>query len=314
MKKKKNTTTKTVEPSVTQTVEAPTAIKPIQAETNFTVPPMPKRSNTHGIANLNKPRRVQEKKDVVFQLIKSSKDKRGRTVYPVVYMLKAEDVIYDPEKDVNRKIRYIPGESSIYEDEQKKDSKVKSPITFNNGFLTCGRQNPTLKRFLECCNLNSSNPHRFGSQTPVYKLVDTESDAKKKIEKSMKELDAIRLALEMPLDKLIGYAKVSGVNVDKSTDEIRYDMKVLAEKDPRAFITGLDDPKTELKQVIYRAKEYGLIDMSKAKICWIKGDQRPVITHVPLGVKPIDHMAEFCLSGKGEGILDHIKLQLSNFN
>tara|TARA_R110002012_G_scaffold145441_1_gene303757 strand:+ start:7699 stop:8643 length:945 start_codon:yes stop_codon:yes gene_type:complete len=314
MKNKKNTTTKTVEAAVTQTVEAPTAIKPIQAEKDFVVPPMPKKSNTHGIANLNKPKRKIQKKDSVYQLLKSSKDKRGRVVYPVIYMLKAEDVVYDSEKDVNRKIRYIPGEASVYEDEQKKESKVKSPITFNNGFLAVGRQNPTLKKFLDHCNANNNNPNRFNTSSPVFKMVDNESDAKKKIEKSMKVLDAIRLALEMPLDKLVGYARTMGVNVNKSTDEIRYDMKVLAEKDPASFITGMDDPKTEIKQVLYKAKEYGIIDMNKSNVVWVKGNQRPVITHVPLGVEPMDHMTEYCMAGAGETVLDHIKLQLSNMS
>tara|TARA_Y100001951_G_C11234911_1_gene236831 strand:- start:427 stop:864 length:438 start_codon:yes stop_codon:yes gene_type:complete len=145
-------------------------------------------------------------------------------------------------------------------------------------------------------------------------MVDNEGDAKKKIEKSMKVLDAIRLALEMPLDKLVGYARTMGVNVNKSTDEIRYDMKVLAEKDPTSFITGMDDPKTEIKQVLYKAKEYGIIDMNKSNVVWVKGNQRPIITHVPLGVEAMDHMTEYCLSGAGETALEHIKMQLSNMN
>jgi hypothetical protein len=299
----------------TKTKSVDVSTETIQAEKNFTVPsmPKPKRSNTHGIANL-KSNKKESKRDSVYQLMKSSKDNKGRMVYPVIYMIKAEDIIYDPEKDINRKIRYIPGEQSIFEEEQKKDSKVKSPITFNNGFILVGKQNPTLKKYLDHCNLNASNPNRFNTSTPVFKMVDNEGDAKKKIEKSMKVLDAIRLALEMPLDKLVGYARTMGVNVNKSTDEIRYDMKVLAEKDPTSFITGMDDPKTEIKQVLYKAKEYGIIDMNKSNVVWVKGNQRPIITHVPLGVEAMDHMTEYCLSGAGETALEHIKMQLSNMN
>ena len=301
MTKKKQTSTKTVEPVVTKTIETPTAPKP--------------KSNTHGIKNLNFTNKSKNKKPSIYQLIHNGgKDKRGRTIYPVVYMIKAEDIIYDSKKDINRKIRYIPGESSIFEDEQKKDAKVKSPITFNSGLLFVDRTNPSLKKYLDLCNLNQSNLDRDKSTRPAFKLLTPEVDAQKKLERSMAELDAVKVALEMPLDKMIGYAKVLGINVNKSTDEIRYDMKVRAEKDPKAFIEGMDDPMTELKETLMRACQYNIISIGNSKVNWIQGDQRPIITHVPLGVKGIDHMAQYCMSKKGEGTLDHIKLMLSKLN
>ena len=301
MTKKKHTTTKTVEPMVEQTVETPIAPKP--------------KSNTYGIKNLNFTNKKKDNKPSIYQLIHNGgKDKRGKTIYPVVYMIKAEDIIYDPVNNINRKIRYIPGESSIFENEQKKDAKVKSPITFNSGLLFVDRTNPSLKKYLDLCNLNQSNPDRDKSARPAFKLLTPEEDAQKKIEKSMLELDAVKVALEMPLDKMIGYAKVLGVNINKSTDEIRYDMKVLAQKDPRSFIEGMDDPMTELKETLMRACQYNIISIGKTKVNWIQGDKRTAITHVPLGVKGIDHMAQYCMSEKGQSTLDHIKLMLNKLN
>tara|TARA_R100001509_G_scaffold125840_1_gene79317 strand:- start:562 stop:1470 length:909 start_codon:yes stop_codon:yes gene_type:complete len=297
MTKEKNTTTKTAEPMSIKTVVNPVADKP-------------KKTNTHGIQNLNISRK-KESKPAMYQLMKNGgKDSRGKIIYPVVYMVKAEDIIYDPEKDINRKIRYIPGEVSIFEDEQKDDAKVKSPITFSNGFLMVDKTNPTLRKYLDMCNANYSNPNRSKNSAAAFKLLNSEEKAKKNIDKMMVELDAVRSALEMPLEKLIGYAKVLGINVNKSTDEIRYDMKMLAQKDPHGFMGGMNDPKTELKEILLKANEYRIISLSKSSVSWVKGDQRPVITHVPLGIKAIDHMAEYCMSGKGESVLEHIKLQL----
>ena len=88
------------------------------------------------------------KKDgpTVYELLSSSVDpKTKKNRFALVYMIKAEDIIYDPIKQVNRKIRYIPGEQSIFEDEQKKDAKVRTPITFNEGFLIVGKQIQPLK-------------------------------------------------------------------------------------------------------------------------------------------------------------------------
>jgi len=299
MIKKKNTTKKTVDTMVQETVATPTAPK----------------TNTNGIKNLNFTNKNKSKKPSIYQLIHNGgKDKRGRTIYPVVYMIKAEDIIYDSEKDINRKIRYIPGESSIFEDDQKEDAKVKSPITFSSGLLFVDKTNPSLKKYLDICNLNQSNPDRDPTTRPAFKLLTPEVDAKQKLQKSMLELDAVKVALEMSLDRLIGYAKVLGVNVSKSTDEIRYDMKILAEKDPKSFIDGMDDPMTELKEVLIRAAQNKIISIGSQKITWVQGDQRTIITHVPLGVKGIDHMAHYCMSEKGESTLDHIKLKLNKLN
>ena len=298
MTNKKQTTTKTVEPMVTKTVETPTA----------------KKTNTHGIGNLNRGFKKNPKASTVYRLAKETKDRKGRVKFPVVYMLKAEDVIFDESKSINRKIRYIPGEPSIFEDEQKKDAKVKSPITFNNGFLMVDYTNPTLKRFLDMCNANKSNPNRMGNTAPTFMLMDYEKKAQEKLEKSVKSMDALRTVFDMELDQLIAYANILGINTKKSTDEIRYDMKVIAEKDPEKFINGLNDPKMEIKQIVMRGKEMGILDWSANKIEWVRGSERSTFTHVPLGIKPLDHLADMCVTDSGSGILDQIKAQLSSMN
>ena len=295
-------TTKVKEPIVTKTIEIPVAEKPV------------KKTNTHGVQNLNKGLKKTSRKSTTYRLIKERRDAKGNIKFPIVYMLKAEDIIFDEEKGVNRKIRYIPGESSIFEDEQKEGSKVKSPITFSNGFLMVDYTNPTLKKFLEMCNLNSSNPNRMSGIPATFKLMDYEKAAQEKLEKSVKSMDALKLVFELPLDKLIGYAQVLGVRVDKTTDEIRYDMKVLAEKDPEKFITGLDDPKMEIKQTLIRAKDHNIIDWNAQQVMWVQGDKRPVITNVPLGVKPVDFLADKCMTDSGSSIMDQIKIHLSKYN
>ena len=48
--------------------------------------------------------------------------------YPIVSLLKAEDIIFDPETGENRKIRYVPGEASIFVDDQPETAKMREPI------------------------------------------------------------------------------------------------------------------------------------------------------------------------------------------
>lgn len=251
----------------------------------------------------------------IYKLISKDRDKKtGRDRYPVVYMLKAEDVVFDPTTGTQRTIRYIRGQKSIFAEEQDKGVLVKAPITFNNGFLIVENTNPNLKKFLDMCNANLNNPNRSSSSTPSFGLEDSEKKAKEKLERSRIEMDAVSTVLTMSLDKLVGYAKVLGVNVKNSTDEIRYDMKILAEKDPSGFIAGLDSPLTEIKELILKASEYKVIKLDPDKVYWTIGNSRQAITSVPMGVKPLDHLAEICLTVDGEPIVSQIKAQLSRYN
>ena len=300
MKKKKQTNTKPVDTAVKETVETVTATK--------------QKSNTNGLANLNRGFKKDPRAASTYKLVKERRDRKGHIKFPVVHMLKAEDIIFDPEKGVNRKIRYIPGEPSIFEDEQKEDSMVKSPITFSNGFLRVDYTNPTLKKFLDMCNANKSNPNRMSNKVASFMFMDYKKTAQEKLEKSVKSMDALRTVFDLELDKLIAYAGVLGVNTKKSTDEIRYDMKVLAEKDPDKFMAGLDDPKMEVKQIILRGRDAGILDWISQKITWVQGESRPVITHVPLGVKPVDHLADMCMTDTGGGIIDQIKAKMASMN
>jgi len=296
----------------------PKKVKIIEVEDDINIPPYDPTKATKPVAkkitnpftsNIN-----NRSKPTMYILNKKRKGKNGKQQFPVVYMIKSEDIIFDPIKGVNRKIRYIPGESSIYEDEQKKDAKVKAPITFTDGYLAVPAQNPTLKNFLDHCNQNGDNPNRMSRVRPAFIKVDKKKDAKKMIQKEAAELDAMQLALKMPIQKLVGYAKVLGINVDKSTEEIRYDMKIVAKKNPSSFIAGMDDPKTAIKETIINAKEYGIISIEVNRVSWVRGGENVLITHTPIGKDSTDHFVDFCLEGDGELVLDEIKRQIKNFN
>ena len=112
----------------------------------------------------------KEFKPTIYHLISKSKQKNGLPQYPIVALLKAEDIIFDPIKGENRKIKYVPGETSIFADEQPEGAKMREPISFNNGHLFVDHTNPTLQKFLDTCNANGSNPHRIKSKSILFTL------------------------------------------------------------------------------------------------------------------------------------------------
>ena len=256
--------------------------------------------------------RKQEFKPTVYELISKAKRKNGMPQYPIVSLLKAEDIIFDPITGENRKIRYVPGETSIFADEQPENARMREPIAFNNGYIFVDHTNPTLKKYLDTCNANGSNPHRIKSKNIMFKVRDNEKSAKDKISKVNDTIDAVQAALKMPLHELVGYAKVLGVNTDKSVDEIRWDMKIQAEKNPKGFLAGMNDPRTEMKQLLLMAQESGIIRMDKKAITWVSSGN--TICVPAIGTKPIDRMVDFCSEGEGEQIYAEIERRLQALN
>ena len=251
-------------------------------------------------------------KPTVYQLVVRSKKKNGMPQYPIVSLIKAEDIIFDPETGENKKIRYVPGETSIYADEQSENAKMREPIAFNNGFLFVDHTNPTLKNYLDTCNANGSNPHRIKSKSVLFTIKDDEKSAQDKIAQVSDVMDAVQAALKMPLNELVGYAKVLGVNTNKSVDEIRWDMKIQAEKNPTAFLSGMNDPRTEMKQLLLMAQESGIISMKKTAVTWTNSGN--TICVPAIGVKPIERMVDFCSEGEGEQIYSEIERRLKAIN
>ena len=146
----------------------------------------------------------------------------------------------------------------------------------------------------------------------MFKVRDNEKSAKDKISKVNDTMDAVQAALKMPLNELIGYAKVLGVNTDKSVDEIRWDMKIQAEKNPKGFLAGMNDPRTEMKQLLLMAQESGIIRMDKKAITWVSSGN--TICVPAIGTKPIDRMVDFCSEGEGEQIYAEIERRLQALN
>ena len=256
--------------------------------------------------------RKQEYKASVYRLVSKSKKRNGMPQYPVVSLLKAEDIIFDPVSGENKKIRYVPGETSIYADEQSENAKMREPIAFNNGFLFVDQTNPTLKKYLDTCNANGSNPHRVKSKNILFTIKDDQKSAQQKIEQVGTTMDAVQAALKMPLNDLVGYAKVLGIKTNKSVDEIRWDMKVQAEKNPKSFLAGMNDPRTTMKQLLIMAEESGVISMKKKAITWVGSGN--TICVPAIGVKPIERMVDYCSEGEGEQIYAEIERRLQALN
>tara|TARA_R100001015_G_C4631992_1_gene195007 strand:+ start:114 stop:1034 length:921 start_codon:yes stop_codon:yes gene_type:complete len=233
----------------------------------------------------------------------------------MTYRMPSVDEIFDAENRRNRKIQYVLGEESIYAKEQS-ENPVLQDIIFVNGILIVQPQQVNLLNYLEISNYNKSNPNRMPSKASLYYKVDVEADTKDTVEDMEVEADALYIARSMEPQKLVGYARTLGINVDRSMYEIKHDVMSFAKENPSVFLKSIDDPRTERKQVVLDAVDYGILDFGHHanEVNWVMGTKRPTIIHTPVGVEKIDYFVEYTFDSEGEDVYKEIQKRMKKID
>lgn len=258
---------------------------------------------------------VTSNKPVVFRLLKRNHKPalKGR-YYPSIKTLPSEEIVYDPETKSRRKIRYAPGEQSIFKDEQP-EKVVLGSIVFQNGSLIVPQNNPMLLNFLDKSSYNKENPVRLREVKASYTMLDPEGEAKDNVDDEIAQIRGANAAIAMSFDDLKAYARVLGVNMSNSASMIRHDMIRLAKADPDGFMNGIDDPLIKRQQVILDAIEYRLIEVSGRSINWIMGSEKSLIIPIPLGQRPVPWFAEWTMNEKdGDKVYEELEKKVDKFN
>jgi hypothetical protein len=237
-----------------------------------------------------------------FKLIKrKAKPALEGRHYPSIKRLPSEEEIYDPIKNETRTIRYAIGEPSIFKDEQP-EKVVLGDIIFQNGSIIVPKTTPNLIKFLTLSNFNAENKNRKPEKMRIFTELNPERDAEQILEKEETVARAKALVFTMDFEDLRGYARVLGVNVNRSVAEIKHDMLTLAAKDPSGFVAGIDDPLTKRQQVIMDAHSCGVIEISGKGAFWKHGDDKKLITPIPTGRDGVAWFAEWVGTDKEGGI------------
>tara|TARA_R110001592_G_scaffold108024_1_gene302119 strand:- start:22371 stop:23204 length:834 start_codon:yes stop_codon:yes gene_type:complete len=255
---------------------------------------------------------AKKRKSTIYQLSQKTEAPatQGKN-YPATARVPSLDEIYDEETNTNRMIRYVIGEPSIFEDEQTSDKPVLGDIVFTNGILPVAYNQATLKKYLDTSNYNGANPNRIEDKKVLFQAIDNEFDA----QKSMKDMEVEYLATDtlMKLDaqKMVGYARAMGLDVDRSMYEIKHDMMVMAKGNPKLFMDEISNPMIERKQVIMDAIDEMIVIELKGKRQFVWGDSKELIFTVPVGVDVIDALTEYTFDDEGTSVFSRIKRLMS---
>jgi len=235
----------------------------------------------------------------------SYKSARGVGVhFPPSFRLALVDSVYDESKGVMREIRYIPGEMSIYKDEQTADDKVAKATYYaefvNGEYVIQGHDTLKLKFFM-LSNYNGTNPKRDAGRNVRFYLVDPGLGLETVMAEDELLTEAQQFCYKGSWDEVAAYAMVLNIPITNDVRQVRYSLKMRAQADPKRFMEGLKNPKMKRKYFVMQALNEGIIEknFTTNSINWKKGR---AITQSPIGKDLIDDFVDATFSPAGETV------------
>ena len=164
---------------------------------------------------------------------------------------------FDPEKGYNRELRYATNQKSPFVDEQVGVATL-GHIAFRNGKLYVEGKQQNLIKFLEKHPLNGK----------LFKEHNKVEIAEDELDYLEFKVESMKYAKEMEIDQAEAILRVEiGSEVSKmTTKEIRRDLIVMAERNPKLFLSLVQDDNIMLRNIGIKATE--------AKILLLTDDQR----------------------------------------
>lgn len=239
--------------------------------------------------------------DKVYRLVNGSPlsytlASRNHPRYPLMW--------YDEETNTNRALRYASNQKSPFEDAQDGNAIIE-PVIFEDGFLRVPKKNPVLQEFLSYHPMNGT----------VFVEVDNEKEAHVQVEDLNTEVDALIAARGLTIDQIemltrVMFGKDPSVI---STAELKRDMLVFAKKDPRGFLSILNDPELQYQDQVRVFFERSLLSVKNngKDIYFNTPTNKKKMCSIPFGENAYDVAAHYLRSDEGIDALKMLETILS---
>lgn len=264
---------------------------------------------------------------IIYRLLeRNSKLREDTPPYPPYIRFPNYDII--EWEGGTRAIRWLPGESSIFVDEQEKNGRVVPENVVNNpnnrfeiidGDISVRPHQKTKMQFLDLCNRNADSEHRTGTIKPIFRKYSESAKVDALVIKQSKQKEALAKAFEANEEQVAFHSRYLGISlIDPTTSASRTYKAVHADyvqkaiDDPEDFIKTFDDENLKVKYYITKAFEDGKISLSvvAGKAAWASTKEE--ICEVP-NVKDqnvvIDEIFSFSQKPAGEPFLKKLKDQ-----
>jgi hypothetical protein len=163
--------------------------------------------------------------------------------------------------------------------------------------------------FLELTNANESNPYRDESIAPLFKKVDAKRDAKMMVGQG----EAIGIATNAVVGMNVGEMRKIAASLNMNSEEdpliIRGELMKMAINTPEKFIKLIDNPDTQLKALVKRATELGLVNYVPVERKWVWNTGVTIARmDIVEGKDELDTMADWLKSHtNGQDVINKLK-------
>tara|TARA_R100000908_G_C3695847_1_gene108306 strand:+ start:23 stop:754 length:732 start_codon:yes stop_codon:yes gene_type:complete len=209
---------------------------------------------------------------------------------------------FDEEKGYNRELRYATNQKSPFVDEQVGPATL-GHIAFRNGKLHVEGKQQNLIKFLEKHPLN-------GKLFREHNKVEIAEDELDYLEF---KVESMKYAKEMEIDQAEAILRVEiGSEVSKmTTKEIRRDLIVMAERNPKLFLSLVQDDNIMLRNIGIKATEAGILELTQDQRTFKWKSNGRKLFEVPHEEHPYSALAAWFKTDEGMAAFKTIEKRLN---
>lgn len=260
---------------------------------------------------------------IIYRLIKKNDKIREDTPeYPPYIRFPNYDLIV--WEGGSRAIRFLPGETSIFVDEQEKNGRVLPDNIINNpnnrfeiinGIIRVRPHEKLKLQFLDICNRNANSEHKTGTIQSLFARVSEEKTIEDLQAKQKAQKEAIEKAFGASDEQMLFHAKYLGIplidnatSASRSEEAIVTDYREVAINEPVKFLKTFDDEDLKLKYKIEKAIEDNKISLTLIPTRAVFVSDKYEICDVPTGELKyvVDAIFNFVNGKSGTGALKKI--------
>lgn len=225
----------------------------------------------------------EQGKTYIFVASKKNSNSSIKRLYPATITIPAADTIIDPATNTNKFIRYVPGEQSIYADEQSDRADDRSSwgsIIFIDGHLKVDWTEALLYDYLMTCNYNEATNPRVSGTPSLFKNFSSEKEAEKVVREQADHYELGHKVFTMDfkelryllLANLENHSDMMRINT-MSPDEVRQMAFHKAFANKAKFIEALKKAETKCRARLAEGILFGFIiyNQSANTLSWDNG-------------------------------------------
>jgi len=242
---------------------------------------------------------MEKYKDKLYELVGSNTPVINRI--PSRHTRKNPLLWFDEEKGHNRELRYATNQKSPFVDEQKGVATL-GHIAFRNGKLHVEGKQQNLIKFLDIHPMNGR----------IFKEHNKVEIAEDELDYLNFKVEAMKYAKEMDIDQAEAVLRVEvGSEVSKMTSkEIRRDLIIMAEKNPKLFLDLVTDDNIMLRNTGIKAVEANIIELTPDNrvFKWVSNGRK--LFEVPMDEHPYSALAAWFKTDEGMKVLASVEKRL----